>query len=111
MTEKKTQEKIEQLQMIEQSMQQIMAQRQQFQSHLLELNSALEELEKTDKSYKIIGNIMVATDKEVLKKDLSEKKETTELRIKTIEKQETQVKEKAQALQKEIMENMKNESA
>ena len=57
MTEKKTQEKIEQLQMIEQSMQQIMAQRQQFQSHLLELNSALEELEKTDKSYKIIGNI------------------------------------------------------
>ncbi len=102
-----TDEKIQQLQMIEQSMQQFLMQRQQFQGQLLELNSALSELEKTDKSYKIVGNIMVATDKESLKKDLDEKKATVEIRIKTLEKQEAQMKEKAQAMQKEVMENMK----
>ena len=49
---------------------------------------------------------MVKTKKEDLQKDLNSKKETIEIRIKSIEKQETQLKEKASSLQIVVMENM-----
>ena len=104
---KDTQEKISQLQLIEQNMQNFLMQKQQFQSQLVEIESALKELEKTDNAYKIIGNIMVGTDKAELEKDLNEKKETISLRIKTLEKQEKEIKEKASSIQKEVMEELK----
>ena len=99
-------EKINKLQMIEQNLQQILSQRQQVQGQIVEIGSALEELEKTEDAYKIVGNIMVKVSKEDLNKDLKEKKERTELRIKTFEKQETTMKETAETLRKEVMEEM-----
>ena len=99
---KDTEQKIAQLQMYEQSLQSILMQKQQFQSQSLEIESALKELESTKEAYKIVGNIMVASKKEDLKKDLESKKETSNLRIKTIEKQENQIREKAKKLQEEI---------
>ena len=104
----KTQEKIQQLQMIEQGMQNFLMQKQQFQQQLVEVDSALSELEKTDSAYKIVGNIMVGADKEELKKDLQKKKEMIELRIKTVEKQESQMKDKAESMQSEVMEGLKS---
>tara|TARA_Y100000310_G_C20704099_1_gene833164 strand:+ start:19697 stop:20044 length:348 start_codon:yes stop_codon:yes gene_type:complete len=98
-----TEKKIGQLQMYEQSIQQFLAQKNQFQSQLMEVDSALAELKKTDTAYKIIGNIMVLSEKDDLKKDLDSKKEMLELRIKTMEKQESQVKEKTSKLQSEIL--------
>ena len=74
---------------------------------MLEVDSALNEIEKTDEAYKIVGNIMVASKKDELKKDLEAKKESTELRIKTIETQEEKLREKAEAMQKEVLESMK----
>jgi|TARA_B100002003_G_C13711946_1_gene357140 prefoldin beta subunit len=100
--------KVQKLQLLEQNAQQLLAQRQQFQQSLLEVDSALGELDKTKEAYKIIGNIMVATEKEDLKKDLKQKKETTELRIKTLEKQEEDVKEKAKKLQDEVLKDMES---
>ena len=50
---------------------------------------------------------MTLTKKEDLKKDLKEKKEIIELRIKSMEKQETQIKEKASKLQEEILKKIK----
>lgn len=102
-----TQEKIQRLQIIEQNLQNFMAQKQQFQSQLFELENAIKELGTTTQAYKIIGNIMVASDKEVLTKDLEQKKEIAELRISSIEKQEKQLKEKAKKIQEEVMGNMK----
>ena len=108
MTEQKdAQEKIQQLQMLEQNMQNFLVQKQSFQSQLLEIDSALTEIDKTDTAYKIVGNIMVASKKEDLKKDLEMKKEKAELRIKTIESQEDALKEKADKIQKEVLEIMK----
>jgi len=104
---KDTQEKINQLQLIEQNMQNFLMQKQQFQTQMIEIESALKELEKTDNAYKIIGNIMVNTNKDDLMKDLKEKKETISLRIKTLEKQENDIKEKAGSIQKEVMEELK----
>ena len=100
---KKTEQKIEQRQMLEQSMQNFMLQKQQFQAQLLEIESALKELEGANTAYKIIGNIMINAEKDVLKKDLEEKKEKIELRIKTLEKQEGTIKDKASSMQSEVL--------
>ena len=106
---KETEQKIGQLQMFEQSLQTFLGQKQQFQVQLVEVESALGELESTNKAYKIIGNIMVENDKNELKADLQSKKEMLELRIKTMEKQESQVRERASKLQFEILKKIKKE--
>ena len=78
---------------------------------VVEIESALKELEKTDKAYKIIGNVMVLGKKDELKEELANKKEVMELRIKNLEKQEKQIKEKTSKMQSEVMEHIKeNES-
>ncbi len=102
------QEKINQLQTIEQNMQHLLQQRQQLQMQSMEVESALEELQKTDKAYKIVGNIMVASDKGSLQKDLEEKKERVSLRIKSVEKQEDKLKEQAKRLRETVMQAMQN---
>lgn len=94
---------VQQLQMIEQSRQAIASQKQQLQAQIFEVNNALKELESAKTAYKIVGGIMVQSDPAVLKKDLSEKKETLELRNKSLESQEAKLDEKAKDLQKEVM--------
>ena len=58
---------------------------------------------------KIVGNIMILSKKPELVKELQSKKETTELRIKTLETQESKTRENAAATQKEVLEAMKND--
>jgi prefoldin beta subunit len=101
-----TQEKIGKLQMLEQSMQTFLMQKQQFQAQLIEIESALKELKDAKTVYKITGNIMIDADKASLEKDLQEKKEKFELRIKTLEKQEAEIKKKATSMQAEVMEGL-----
>ena len=105
--EKEVQDKIAKLQMMEQNLQNFLMQRQQFQTHLVEMESALSEIDKTDKAYKIVGNIMVLAKKEDLKKDLESKKELMEVRIQALEKQESQLQEKAQKIKEEVMGKLK----
>lgn len=105
--EKDAEQKINQLQMLEYNMHQLSSQRQQFDSQLLEISSALNDLEGKESAYKIVGNIMVKTDQATLKKELEEKKERLQVRIKTIEKQEASYKEKAEALQQEVLKQIK----
>ena len=102
----KTEEKISQLQMYEQSLQNILMQKQHFQSQISEMDSALKELNGSSESYKIVGNIMVKTGKDELKKDIEEKNSSLKIRIGALEKQEKSIKEKAESLQKEIMKSM-----
>ena len=99
-------EKIQKLQLFEQNAQQLLAQRQQFQTQLIEIDSALAEIDKTKESYKIIGNIMVSTSKEDLKKELKEKKTMVDIRVKSIEKQEKEVKDKAKKRQEEVLKGL-----
>ena len=107
---KEIQEKINQLSLIDQSMQQYAMQKQQFAAQLNEIDSAEKELENSNSQFKIIGNIMVSMDKEKLKKDLTEKKEILSLRVESFEKQEDKLREKAQALQNEVLASMKEEN-
>jgi len=106
-----SQDKINQLQLLQQNLQNIMLQKQQVQNQLVELDSALTELKGTDKAYKIIGKIMLAASNENISKDLEQKKEVADLRLKSFIKQEEKLQQSIENLQKEIMEEMKKEKS
>jgi len=97
------QEKINKIQLVEQNIQAIAMQKQQVQTQLFEIESALKELEGSTDSFKIIANIMVKTPKDKLKKELEDKKEVIDLRMQTLEKQEKQLKEAIKELQQEVL--------
>ncbi len=105
---RETEEKIGQLQLMEQNLQNFIMQKQNFQTQLFEVENALKELEKSDdKVYKIVGTVMIASKKEDLIKELEEKKSVLDLRIKTLEKQEQNIKERVTKTQEEIMSKLK----
>ena len=109
MSNKEIQGKISQLQLIEQNLQNYLAQKQNFQAQLKEVDTAIDELDKTKNAYKIIGGIMILSEKKDLVKDLKNKKDLLSLRLKTIEKQENKIENKAKELQKEVLEGLKKE--
>lgn len=97
-------ENLQRLHVLEQNLQQVSMQRQQFSSQLFEVEGALKEIESSEVAYKIVGGVMFGVKKAELKSDLESKKELIELRIKTLEKQEQQLREKFKSLEKEIKE-------
>lgn len=98
------QEKIQQLQLIEQNIQHLLMQKQSVQADLIETESALEELEGESEAYRVIGNLMVKVEPEKLREELKEKKTALETRVESFGKQEQRLREKAQQLQKEALE-------
>ena len=78
--------KIEQLQLLQQNLQTIALQKQQIEEQLTELSSALTELKSTDKAYKIVGKIMIASPKDILAKDIEEKTEMAKVRLSSFSK-------------------------
>ncbi len=100
------QDKIAQFQQIQQQIQVISSQKFQLEASLRDTERALSELEKLSSEtpiYKSVGNLLVrAEDKEGVVTELTEKKETTDIRIKAIDRQEKQLVEKYQNLQKEL---------
>ncbi|MEM7819057.1 MAG: prefoldin subunit beta [Candidatus Aenigmatarchaeota archaeon] len=108
MMDEKTKNLIAQFQAYQQQLQTILIQKESLRLQNLEIEKALEELEKTKekKAFKIAGQIMVLKPVEELKKELKELKENTELRIKSLEKSEERISEKLKNLQKEIKEKV-----
>ena len=105
--EKELHERIQKLQSIEENLHRYLAQKQQLQSSIMEMESAQDALSTAKKSYKIIGNIMVEQSKEEITSSLKDRMERTQLRMTALEKQEAKLKEKAEAIQKEVMGSMK----
>lgn len=100
-------EQLQQLRMMEQNLQALSSQRQSFQVQVLEIDNALGALNQGDGAvFKMIGQVMIAQERKDLKKDLTSQKEVIGLRVKTLEKQENQLREKASELQKKIVEAM-----
>ena len=102
----KIQNQLTQFEQVRQQLQMLTTQRIQVESHLRELENALEELDKSAKGavvYKKVGAIFVKIDnKKDLEGNLTEQKETIDVRIKTLERQEKQLKERYTELQKDI---------
>lgn len=99
-----SQRQMQELQMLEHQLQQFLMQRQAFQIELNETLNAVEELKKTnDEVYKIIGEVMLKSDKETLLKELEEKKKLAEMKINSVEKQEKLLEGKIETSRKELM--------
>lgn len=106
--DKETAKQIQELQMTEQSMQNLLLQKQAFLMESSETENALEELKKSgEEVYKIVGQIMIKTKKNALEKELKHKKEIINLRIKSIEKQEEGIKEHLTKKRDELLKKLK----
>ena len=82
----------------------ISAQKQQLQVQSQTLKATLEELEKTKEKqvYKAVGNILILSDTAKVTKDSKERLESTDLRLKTLQKQEESLVNKLNKLKSEI---------
>ncbi len=98
--DKESQEKLQELQILEHNLQNILMQKQAFQLELNETVNALEEVKKTSSDiYKMVGSIMIKANKEKTLKDLEEKKKVLELRNKSLDNQEKLFHNKVQEIQ------------
>ncbi|MFQ6020945.1 MAG: prefoldin subunit beta [Candidatus Aenigmatarchaeota archaeon] len=100
-----------QMQTFQQQLQSVLIQKESLNLQNIEIAKALEELEKSDKEevYKAVGPILIKSDKKELEKDLKEKEETTNLRLKSLSKQEEKLKEKLDENQKKLEEILKTQ--
>ncbi len=103
-----TQKKVQSLQLIEQNFQNLLLQKQTFQVEVNETKTALEEITKSKSDvYRVLGQVMVKSNIPELQKELTEKKDTLELRMKAIEKQELALREEIERMRAEVMEKIK----
>ncbi|MFA6023260.1 MAG: prefoldin subunit beta [Candidatus Pacearchaeota archaeon] len=106
--DQETNQKIQDLQLMEQNFQNILMQKQNFQIELNETKTALEEVENAKGDvFRVLGQVMVKAEKAELKKELSEKSALLELRMKTIDKQELSFREDVERLRGEIVNKLK----
>ncbi len=105
---KETQQKIQEIQILEQNLQGLLMQKQAFQLELNETQNALTEiLNSKEDVFKLIGQIMIKSDKKKIQEELKKKKELLTLRLSSIEKQETELTKNLEELRKEIMKEIK----
>jgi prefoldin beta subunit len=103
MEENKQQELLMQFQTLQEQLQNIMIQKENGKLQVLEIDNALEELKKTkDKVYKSSGMILIKKDPKTIAKELEDKKENLEIRVKNLEKQDKLIKDKLMELQQKI---------
>ncbi|MCK5150139.1 prefoldin subunit beta [Candidatus Pacearchaeota archaeon] len=100
--------KIQEMQFLEQNLQNLLLQKQAFQMELSETQAALKEIKNSgEEIFKIIGQLMIKTNKEKIEKELLDKEKILGLRTKTIEKQENSLKEHLDKVREEILSSNK----
>lgn len=100
--------KLQEMQVLEQRLQNSIIQKQSFQIELAETESALNELDKAGEDvFKIIGQLMIKSEKSKIKEELSDKKKILEIKIKSFEKQEEVLTSQLDKLQEEISSSIK----
>lgn len=102
------QNKLQEMQMLEQNLQNILMQKQAFQMESAETESALSEIENAgDEVFKIIGQLMIRSDKSKIKDELRNKMKIIELRTKTIDKQEESLTSQLEKIRDELIKDKK----
>ncbi len=100
-------ENIQEMQFLEQNFQNLLLQKQAFQMELSETNSALEEIKNSgDEVFKIVGQLMIKTDKDKMKEELKNKEKILNLRLSSLDKQEIALTEKLEKLKESFMKSM-----
>ncbi len=99
------QHQLAQLQQVQQQAQALASQKAQVTSSVSEIEMALGELEKLDSDaviYKNVGQLLIKGERDSIEVELKEKKETMELRAKTLERQEERIRKRFQQLQEQL---------
>lgn len=92
-----------QFQMLNQQLQNILMQKQTLSIEQMETDNALEEIKKSQgKVFKLVGSVVIESEKENVEKELNEKKEEVDLRLKNVENQEKKMRDKINELQEKI---------
>jgi prefoldin beta subunit len=99
---------IQEIQFLEQGLQNILFQKQAFQMELSETEESLKELESSkDEVFKIIGQIMIKSEKSKLKEELLSKIKIFELRMKELEKQEVSLSSRIEKIRDDGLKDSK----
>ena len=102
----KNEEKFQELQILEQNLQNILMQKQSFQMELSETQSALNEIKNSkDDVFKIVGQLMIKTEKSKILEELSGREKILEMRLKKMEQQEAVFMEKLEKLREEVIDS------
>jgi len=99
------QEELARYDQLQQTLQALLAQKQQVDLEIAELDRALEELQKQPDDvevYKVAGSIMIKSNKQDLLKELQEKKELANTRRTVLSKQEEKVRQSLQEVQNKL---------
>ncbi|BFH73498.1 prefoldin subunit beta [Sulfurisphaera javensis] len=95
------------LQQLQDQLNRLLTEKNVIDSELREVNKILQELSQLPAGttvYKIVGNLLVKTDKETIQKELDDRKEILELRSRTYQKQENLLRTQLEDLQKKVNE-------
>ena len=99
----KDDKKIQEMSILEQNLQNLLFQKQAFELELDETISAMKEIETSgDEVFKIIGQLMIKTEKSKIKKEIKEKQKILDMRINSFEKQEGYLREKIDKIREEL---------
>jgi prefoldin beta subunit len=102
----KLQNQIAQFQQLQQQLQTVMSQKVRMDALLKEMDMTIEELKKASEDtvvYKSVGSLLIkVADTPALLKEIEEDKETTEIRVKSLDRQEKMLKEKFQSVQEQL---------
>ena len=102
------QKKLQELQMLEQNLQNILLQKQSFQMELAETESAIAELQGSgDEVFKIVGQLMIKSNKNKISEELSNKQKMLDMKLKTFEKQEDSLTKQLRELREEVLKESK----
>ncbi len=103
MTDKENKERqIQEIQILEQNLHNLLLQKQAFQMEISETQAAKKEIKNSEDVFKVIGQLMIKAEKEKVGEELLNKEKLLDLRIKSIEKQETSLAKKLDSLRKEV---------
>jgi prefoldin beta subunit len=103
------QERLLRLQQVQQTLQSVLAQKQQVELELTEIEQALSELQKVTEDaviYKAIGSLLVKTEKAKVTADLNERKELLNTRATVLGKQEERLRTQMKELQTKLQQDL-----
>ena len=103
------QERLLRLQQLQQTLQTVMAQKQQVDMEQTEVEQTLNELQKTaDEAliYKAVGSLLLKTEKAKVTTDLAERKELLTTRSAVLARQEERLRSQAKEVQTKLQEDL-----
>jgi prefoldin beta subunit len=104
------QQRLLRLQQLQQTLQGVMAQKQQLSLQLNEVENASSELEKLTETaviYKSIGALLVKAEKDKVAAELTERKELLKMRVDVLAKQEERLRTQVKDLQDKLQQDLR----